>query len=447
MGKQVTYQIDLDPNLIELFDEALDENEHISEQLSFTEDFFRKKKYRGINAWDCICACVQRIRDTVDYLNDQVLGQQNKYRSAFDFINFINNASVVLDSIDMLARILGVDLSEENARTAAFNQLGKDGKGTDKKYFEYIRSLCAVHPVETNRHYSYQSSDLVTCPFISWVRGSILEGFWDCDLHANAFINDANSWGDSICIHIDQVFAHIKYRYSLLNKIGWALHRYHRDVIEGFRKEPIPDRSETETEGEYINRLKAIETVRFGSNNDFIYDFAKEVLAFQPSNPANLSAVQRYANAWRFALKLQLNVLRDMSRKGIDHAGIEDDETDWILFEHLEHSYCCCPELNEYGYHLEKLGYLKNREGSSDAAWGRLKLQELEPVFRPHVVMDLEHDSDKELYMLSCIALYEIALQHDCEINLAIPRTLKYRRSITNEMTYEPNPNKIEVDV
>lgn len=430
MAKQTTYQIDLDPSLIELFNETLGENEHASEQLSFTEDFFRRKRYRGINAWDCICACVSRIRDTVDYLNDQMLGQQRKYRSAFDFINFINNASVVLDSIDMLAKILGVNLSEENARTAAFNQLGKDGKGTDKKYFEYLRSLCAVHPVETDRHDTYQSSVLVTCPFISWVRGSILETTWDCDLHANAFTNDENSWGDSICIHMDQVFAHIKYRYNLLNKIGWALRKYHKDVIERFKKEPIPERGKTEAEDEYIDRLKAIEIERFGSNNDFVYDFAKEVLSFQPSNPANFSAAQRYANAWRFALSLQLNILRDMSREGVNHAGIENDNSDWILFEHLERSHCRCPELDKYGYHIEKLGYLNDREGSNDAAWGRLKLRELEPILRPYVTMDLDNDSDEELYMLSCIALYEIALLHDCNINRAIPFEKAYRREV-----------------
>lgn len=428
MGKQTVYQIHLNPDLIEQFNETLSENEHVSEQLSFTEDYFHKKKYCGVNAWDCICSCIHRIRDTVAYLNDQKLGQKSKYRSAFDFINFMNNAAVVLDSIDMLASILGVDLTEENARIAAFNQLGKDGSGTDKKYFEYVRSLCAVHPVETSRHPCYQSSDLVTCPYLSWVRGTILEITWDCDLHANVFTNETNSWGDDICIHMDQIFAHIKYRYSLLNKIGWALHRYQENVVEEFRKTLIPERRESETENEYIDRLKAAEIERFGSSNDYVYDFAKKAISFAPSDPENLSAAQRYANAWRFALTLQLNVLRDMSRVGIKHAGIENDETGWTLFEQLEHPHCRCPELEEYGYQIEKLGYLKDREGTSDAAWGRLKLRELEPIFRPYVTMDIDFGSDEELYMLSRIALYEIALSHDCDINRAIPRESIYRR-------------------
>ena len=140
MGREKTFQIHLDPDLIEEFNASLNAHEHISEQISFVEKAFEKKKYRGVPAWDCICVCVHRIRDTVGYLNDQVLGKM-EHGSAFDFINFMNNASVVLDSIDMLAKIIGVDLSQEDGRVAAFNQTGTDGKGTDKKYFEFLRSL------------------------------------------------------------------------------------------------------------------------------------------------------------------------------------------------------------------------------------------------------------------------------------------------------------------
>ena len=427
MRERKTFQIHLNPELIEEFNASLDAHEHISEQISFVEKAFEKKRYRGVPAWDCICACVHRVRDTVGYLNDQVLGK-GEHGSAFDFINFINNASVVLDSIDMLARIIGVDLSQEDARTDAFNQLGDNGKGTDKRYFEFLRSLCAVHPVETNRFKDvYHTADIVTCPYLTWVRGSLLEMMWDCDLHAHAFVNNTNSWGEDICIHMDQVFAHIKYRYSLLNKIGCALERFQEEKIEEFRNIFVPARREDESELSYVERLKQVEVERFGSHNDFVYDFAKAVLSFEPTNPANKAAAERYKNAWRFALDLQLNVLRDMSREGVEHAGIEDDDTDWILFEHLEYCHCRCEELSRFHYNLEKIAYLDGTSGESDAAWGRIKLKEMDGILGKRVVFDYENDSDAELYMLSQIALYEIALEHDCEINEAIPLDGRYR--------------------
>lgn len=422
MSERTVFQIHLDPSIIENFNEALDNHEHISEQLTF-----EGKKYRGVPAWDCICACVHRIRDTVEYLNDQRLGTM-KYRSAFDFINFLSNAAVVLDSVDMLAEVLGVDLSKENARCEAFHQPGQNKLGNDVKYFRFLRSLCAVHPVGTS-HYKgmYHEPEVVTCPYITWVRDSPLEFVWDCDIHANAFTNDANSWGEDICVHMDQLFSHIEYRYGLLRKIGAALERYQEGKIEEFRNTPIPGRKEGESESAYIERLKDVEAVRFGTYNDPEYEFAEKVFAFVPSDSVNNGAAERYASAWRFALSLQRNALQDMSRKGFEHGSIEGDDSGWILFENLRRIHCKCKELNDYGYQIEKIAYLDGHCGPRDAAWGRLKLGEIEPVFRKYVAMDLSHDSDEELYMLSRIALYEIALRHDCEINRAIPHSEEYR--------------------
>lgn len=429
MRQKKTFQIHLDPDLIEQFSESLSRHEHISEQISFVEKAFEKKKYRGVPAWDCICTCFHRIRDGVAYLNDQKLGSM-EYRSAFDFINFINNASVVLDCIQMLADILGVDLSEENSRCAAFNMVGNDGKGTDKQYFEFIRSLCAVHPAGTDRHGRYQGADIVSCPYLTWTHTfpMPMPKAWDnCDIHAHAFVNEANNWGEDICIQISQVFAHIKYRYSLLNKIGNELERYQERKIEEYRNAPVLDRGVDESEVDYIDRLKSVELERFGSNNDFIYDFAKRAISFVPSDEANLAAARRYAEAWRFALGLQLNILRDMSREGLEHAGIEGDETDWVLFEHLLFSHSNAPELRGFGYNLEKIHYLDGECGPSDASWGRIKLREMDDVLGKRVVFDYEADADEELYMLSRIALYEIALMNPCEINEAIPLDSKYR--------------------
>ena len=91
MGERA-FRISLNPGIVESFDEALDEQEHISAQQVFSE-----KRYRGLNAWDCICSCVHRIRDTVGYLNDMELGRM-AHGNAFDFMEFMNNAAVVIDS-------------------------------------------------------------------------------------------------------------------------------------------------------------------------------------------------------------------------------------------------------------------------------------------------------------------------------------------------------------
>lgn len=408
------FQIHLDPDLIEQFNSSLKAQAHLSAQLSF-----KKKAYRGIPAWDCICVCEHRIRDTVAYLNDQVLGKM-EHGSAFDFINFINNAATVLDCVDMLAAIIGVDLTQEDARTAAFSQLGANGKGTDKKYFQFIRSLCAVHPAETSHFRGiYHDSALVTCPYLVWVRGTFREMTWDCDLHAKAFINEANSWGEDVFIHMDQIFAYIKYRYSLLNKIGCSLESYQRNVIETLRGTCVPGRGANETEQDFIERIKGIEEERLGSGNAYLYDFAKKAISFAPSNPRNTEAAKRYANAWRFALDCRLTALRDMS---FDDLKVNDGAD---LIDQLIDCRCQCKDLDNFSYNLEKLVYLNGNYGPDDAAWGRAKLLEMNELLGSRVLFG--GASDDELYLLSRIALYEISLLHPGYINKLIPRDLRYR--------------------
>ena len=408
------FQIHLDPDLIEQFNSSLKAQAHLSAQLSF-----KKKAYRGIPAWDCICVCEHRIRDTVAYLNDQVLGKM-EHGSAFDFINFINNAATVLDCVDMLAAIIGVDLTQEDARTAAFSQLGANGKGTDKKYFQFIRSLCAVHPAETSHFRGiYHDSALVTCPYLVWVRGTFREMTWDCDLHAKAFINEANSWGEDVFIHMDQIFAYIKYRYSLLNKIGCSLESYQRNVIETLRGTCVPGRGANETEQDFIERIKGSEEERLGSGNAYLYDFAKKAISFAPSNPRNTEAAKRYANAWRFALDCRLTALRDMS---FDDLKVNDGAD---LIDQLIDCRCQCKDLDNFSYNLEKLVYLNGNYGPDDAAWGRAKLLEMNELLGSRVLFG--GASDDELYLLSRIALYEISLLHPGYINKLIPRDLRYR--------------------
>ncbi len=166
---------------------------------------------------------------------------------------------------------------------------------------------------------------------------------WDCDLHAHAFVNEANSWGEDICIRMDQVFSHIKYRYSLLNKIGCALERFQEAKIDEFRNTLVPDRGEGEFGAVFTSSARrrpkpsglAQTTVLFTTSQRRLFHSSRRTRRTKPQPKGS-------KNAWRFALDLQLNVLRDMSREGVEHAGIEGDDTDWILSEHLEYCNCLC---------------------------------------------------------------------------------------------------------
>ncbi|MDO4850834.1 MAG: hypothetical protein Q4A93_03140 [Actinomycetota bacterium] len=418
------HKIELDESIIEEFDKAVNEQKHISMQKHFSS-----KKYGGLCAWDCICVCIHRIRDTVGYLNDMELGSMS-HGNAFDFMEFVNCSAIVIDSVSMLAEIFCVDLIEEDARTAVFSQLGADGEGTDKKYFEFLRSLCVVHPMKTNRHGRYQGSDLVSCAFITWSNETIRMAFNDCDLHANAFVNDANSWGDSVEIYIDQVFSYVEYRYGLLSKVKSGLVRYQQATIEAFKARPVLPKGAEESDGAYLVRLKCEEHDRFGNGNAFAFDFAREILAFEPTNPANHLLVERFKNAWRFAIELERSALCNMTHCGCENAGIDDD-TGWTLFENLDECYVHHPDLKVFDYHLEKLHYLDGTHSENDAMWGRLKFDEMRHVFETRAVLD-DCIGDHELYLLACAVLYEMALEVPGPINDAIPQSPEFRKGIDN---------------
>lgn len=162
MDKNI-FQININTDVLIRLRNQINEEYYIS----YRKEFYDKnnKKHR---AWDKICAIMDRLDDTVDYLNKLKLNTGKYRRSAFDFFEFMNQASVVMDCITHLAKIFEVPYEEVETSTEIFNELGKEGKGTDKKYFEYLRSLCSVHPMETSRHKIYQENSFECSPYVVW---------------------------------------------------------------------------------------------------------------------------------------------------------------------------------------------------------------------------------------------------------------------------------------
>ena len=72
----------------------------------------KEKQTRGSYiAWNRTCAAMDRLEDTLSYLNSIELGKNKDTRSAFDFYDFINNAYIVIDCIKTIGRIFRIDNS------------------------------------------------------------------------------------------------------------------------------------------------------------------------------------------------------------------------------------------------------------------------------------------------------------------------------------------------
>lgn len=80
----------------------------INEQHNISYNKIYNKKHKEFRAWDKICAIMDRLDDTVDFLNELKLNTGKYKRSAFDFFEFMNNAAVIVDCIKQLAEIFNV---------------------------------------------------------------------------------------------------------------------------------------------------------------------------------------------------------------------------------------------------------------------------------------------------------------------------------------------------
>ncbi|MBR6199026.1 MAG: hypothetical protein IKQ61_02035, partial [Spirochaetales bacterium] len=193
------------------------------------------KKDNAQCGWEKICAIMDRLDDTTRYLNSIELQKTENVLSVFDFYNFINNAATLLDCIKYLGEIYDFDFSTVDKENNIFNQKGNNGTGTDKGYFEYLRSLCSVHPIKTSHHPDFidENTKIECSPYVRW-SDSFPFLTNDSDLIADVYTNNPCST-KYICIKLFEVFAYIEYRFNLLQEIILHIDSYYKKIIEKYR--------------------------------------------------------------------------------------------------------------------------------------------------------------------------------------------------------------------
>lgn len=128
--------------------------------------------------WDRLCTIANRLYDTVHYMNDKTYHTKDRDK-AFDFYEFLNNAYIVIHCSETLAEIL--DFNEELEKIKSLNNIfipyfnsvinQSEYGTTDYECFQYLRSLCAVHPEDitkgSNKKFMNQTN-IHCCPFVLW---------------------------------------------------------------------------------------------------------------------------------------------------------------------------------------------------------------------------------------------------------------------------------------
>lgn len=86
--KNKIFQINIDTSVLRRLRDKVNENQNIS----------YNKQYKKYRAWDKICAIMDRLDDTVDYLNQLKLNTGKYRRSASSFIQSHTTAELFIKS-------------------------------------------------------------------------------------------------------------------------------------------------------------------------------------------------------------------------------------------------------------------------------------------------------------------------------------------------------------
>ena len=299
-------------------------------------------------AFNCICACLDRIDSLVEHCNDI----SKNIEDIYGLCDILNYGQTLIDCISMIAKIYGVTYKSEGD-ISCFNEKGIDGKGNDEKFFKYIRSLCSVHPVETSYHPSYQGKQPEWCPWIS--KAELQRSIWgfnkDCseklekaDFVAIVYRNDLK-YNKHVYISLKQVFKYLRKRYSYIESIIDEIKKQDEEKICELRNKHILLPEECKDYASYLNELKKAIEERCGDNSSWRINEWKTILA-------------SHFKDYYFDEVLEL--YKTELKKGIEkiHISLQNMELDYY-FEKEAVDYITSFIPSEYAYSLSKLHYLE----------------------------------------------------------------------------------------
>lgn len=410
---------------------------------SFDKEHKIEKKKTLYLAWLRICACMDRIYDTLQHINSMQIKRNENEGAAFDFLDFLNHSCVVVDCIKRAGEIFEVDQSEiekiENTQDVFGDVL--NAGGTDSQFFRYIRSLCVTHPVDT--YYSthpYLFNAAVHCsPFVRWNHG--LNNSGDLYVHVYSIMphqtvttterdNENNIF--QIPLYMNQFEEYLRKWVNFLAVVIEAIKNYNDAVYDRYREMPLKVQETFATYGEYLEYLKQESQKRFGSHHGFLFDEYARFLSCGISDDRNKYKAQKYQNAIRYAISFVHSELQDMTFEGFEHTGIKEDNfTETSLFLELYMPSDRGSEFNKYHYNFSKVYQLIDGD-FYERRMARVLLEKVKPLINRYVYFS-NQESDVETVLLVNVALYLNALEQNCVLNRNIPNELRFRERLLSE--------------
>lgn len=386
----------------------------------------RKHKIFGENteymAWDRICAIMDRLEDTICYINELEIQTNKRYRSAFGFYEFINCSYVVIDCIKTMGRIFEIDnnLVKDIEKSQDIFGDKYSSVGCDSSFFSYIRSLCVVHPLHTNHQKEYlNNSQFHCCPFVTWQGYSSSE---KCDLVAFVYTSQKGEPLIQIPLRIKQFEDYLQKWINLIPEVIKAKNVYTDCEYIKLKNKPVKSLDEFEGDIiEYMDYLKGECVSRYDNDWEYIFNRYIQIFEITLSDPSNQNKLEKYRNAIRLSLDDMKNLLQNMLLL----------ETEFILFYELSSIHGNDSKFSSYSYNLGKINYLWSNEECyyGERMYARILVQEMKDLLNEYVAFTGE-ESNVEISVLVDLAQYLEALTYVNDLNLNIPNEDMYRENI-----------------
>ena len=200
--------------MIQKCDLHLDRLTELRRQVNISDFAYKRYKQQGNDyTWHLICATLNRLDDTIKYLNSIEIDWDTEFVvfRFYDLLNYTCQFSANLYNIKGTKDIFG-DIGNE--------------KASDDKYIDYLRSLCAIHPTNTNRHINsgYQEGKEY-CPYLG-EGGSFnsLLGHDKNEIQITVYQNDAKEHDKHIFIKIEEIYKYLYQRYEKIDLISKQIH-------------------------------------------------------------------------------------------------------------------------------------------------------------------------------------------------------------------------------
>ncbi|MDD4815530.1 MAG: hypothetical protein PHQ62_00100 [Clostridia bacterium] len=427
-----TYPIKLRDKVNEIVDHMTKKNHYVKDN--------KTKKQISTNSWNQICGIMNRIEDTLYYVNTLELGNYaHGHRSCFDFYEFIMHISVIIDSIKWLAKIFEIPqyLTDKiRLSNTCFARKGIKNIGCDEKFFDYIRSLVVAHPIETSRHPEYiPAKDIMhICPYIVPAGSAIMnlrkikkKNFdYDVVIYVSS---SANSNNKHVYIRVADFVKYVDKWLNFIKIIIKYIDKYNKKTDSDYKIQHIKEEKEFKTFTQYLNNLIRESEKRF--DNAFALQELKYILLSKSSFPENNIYISKYKNAIKYCIHEYHSVLQDMNRN--ENAGLKyikrNYSTNIVSLIYDPPTY----DLDKYNdnmiyYAFEKTSYLDGKHSYNDEQWGRQQFEmHLYQIVKDMALKIDSRCSSQEYMLLLNTALYLKALTNDNLLNNNIPKTNEYR--------------------